>query len=245
MIIFTMMAEAGQTGGNAITESIATRSGLKLQVQKRANDRQVELLLQAQTRKSCILHWGIRGKGQAGWKVLPQSAWPEGTKPAGTDAMQTPFRKQNGESRIEIALTPGSAPELIEFALFFPEESKWDNNGRRNYQIAVPGPGRSGVSPAQALRSELGSQEVVLERVFDIEDIGQLAVAVVKEGDSSRRGEADNLEASDKPADQAALRNSPTGNAQPTDFGACKVLLLSDLPGQLALHWGIARRSPH
>jgi alpha-glucan,water dikinase len=228
---FQVMAEGENSGGDAVTESIATRSGLKLQVHKRATERQIELLLQAQTRKPCILHWGLRGKAQAGWRALPQSAWPEGTKAVGTDAMQTPFRKQNGDSRIEISLTPGSAPDLIEFALFFPEESKWDNNGRRNYQISVPGPGRSGVSAAQALKARTSTAQVLLDRVFEVEDLGQIAVAVVRGTEA---------EQSKPPAERPESSGAP-----PPGLGGYKVVLVSDLPGPLALHWGIARRSPH
>jgi len=61
--------------------------------------------------------------------------------------MQTPFKKENGESRIAIALSPGAEYAAIEFVLFFPEEGRWDNNGRRNYQIALPALERAGVSP--------------------------------------------------------------------------------------------------
>ncbi len=165
----------------AITESVATRSGLDLLIEKRFEAGQIELLLRARTPKRCVLHWGIRGKSQGAWRTLPESLWPEGTTAAGADAMQTPFRRHNGESRVAISLNSTSAPDLIEFVLFFPDERRWDNNGRRNYQIAVPRPGRRpAVRPLQALKAELSSGDVLCERAFDVEDAGQLAVGVVK-----------------------------------------------------------------
>src|SRR5262249_33688009 len=121
-----MNAAAGNEP-SLITEEIATSSGLALVVEKRFDAGRVELVLRAQTPKRCVLHWGIRGKGQSGWRSLPQPLWPEGTNAAGPDAMQTPFKATNGESRISITLKPDNPPELIEFALFFPEEGRWDN----------------------------------------------------------------------------------------------------------------------
>src|SRR5579864_9366195 len=120
-----------------LTENIATDSGLNLIVEKRLAARRIELVLRARTPKRCLLHWGIRDKNQPGWRSLPQQQWPEGTTGAGPDAMQTPFLRQNGESRIAISLNSSDTGDQIEFALFFPEEGRWDNNGHRNYQIPI------------------------------------------------------------------------------------------------------------
>lgn len=121
------------------TENIAT-SAFNLVVEKRQVARQIELVLRAQTPKQCILHWGIRVKNQPGWRSLPKPLWPEGTIATGADAMQTPFRRENGESCIKISLNPDIGSEFIEFVLFFPDEGRWDNNSRRNYQIATQSP---------------------------------------------------------------------------------------------------------
>jgi len=191
------------------TENIATGSGLNLLVEKRVDARQIELLFRAQTPKRCVLHWGIRGKEQGGWRSLPQTLWPEGTTAAGNDAMETPFRKENGESRIAIALSPPTVPELIEFVLFFPDEGRWDNNSRRNYQINLSGPATPRTSLTDSLKTQLASGEILLERVFEVENLGRLAAGVTKSENTYQ------------------------------------LTLLSDVPGPLALHWGIARRSPH
>jgi hypothetical protein len=104
-------------------ETIPTSSGVGLHVEKHLGPQQLEMILTAHTASPCVLHWGIRRKGQPGWSRLPQSAWPEGTSAAGPNAMQTPFIQNNGESHIAIQLDPDQAAESIEFALFFQAKS--------------------------------------------------------------------------------------------------------------------------
>lgn len=188
---------------------LATLSGMELSVETRWNAGGAELLLRARTPRKCVLHWGIRSANKAGWHSLPQSLWPENTVAAGPDAMQTPFKGVNGEGGVIIKLDAVKADEVIEFALFFPDEGLWDNNDRRNYQVAATGKTAPGVSPLEALKAQRGSGEVLLERVFEVEGAGSLAAAVTKEKNQYR------------------------------------LLLCSNIPGPLLLHWGIARRSPH
>ena len=178
-------ATFGSAQADTTQETIATGSGLKLLVEKRFDSRQVELLLRAQTPKSCVLHWGIRGKSQPGWRSLPRSLWPEGTTASG-DAMQTPFIRQNGESRLALAFHPEPAAEFIEFVLFFPEEGRWDNNGNRNYRIELPGNAASPDWVEKSLKPFLGTGEVLLDRVYEVEELGRLAAGVVKTENSYR-----------------------------------------------------------
>ena len=192
------------------TETIATRSGVQLLVEKHVDERHVEVSLRTETGRRCVLHWGLRGKDQTAWQILPQALWPEGTTAsASAGAMQTPFKKRNGDASIAIALSPTEPFGLIEFVLFFPDEKRWDDNGRRNYQIAVPTASGPGLAPLSALKAQFGDAEVLLERVFEAGTLGQLAAGVTRTANRYR------------------------------------VLLLSDVPGPLALHWGVARRSPH
>jgi len=205
-----MNTQVSESGMANETETIATRSGVKLLVEKRADERKIDVLLRAQTGRRCVLHWGVRPKNQTGWQILPQSFWPEGTTtPAGFSAMQTPFKKQNGEGNITIALSPNAPYGFIEFVLFFPDEKRWDNNDHRNYQIVVPAVESPAPAPLSALKAQFGQEEVVLERVFEVADLGHLAAGVAKAGARYR------------------------------------VLLMTDIPGPLALHWGVARRSPY
>jgi alpha-glucan, water dikinase len=191
------------------TETITTRSGLQLQVETCRGGDGVEVSLRAPLAKRCLLHWGVRQPTDEQWRVPPQPFWPPGTMPAGQNAVQTPFAKQNGQAGVSIRLSPPSAYASLDFVLFFPDEGRWDNNGGRNYQIQLGTTARPAGAALAALRAQLGTESAVLERVFNIAGSGQLAVAVTKTEDRYA------------------------------------VLLVSDIPGPLLLHWGIARRSPH
>src|SRR5579872_7324323 len=58
------------------SQRFATGSGMELMVERRRNNGQAELLLRARTPRKCVLHWGIRTRDKAGWRILPQQFWP-------------------------------------------------------------------------------------------------------------------------------------------------------------------------
>jgi alpha-glucan,water dikinase len=142
--------------------------------------------------------------------VPPQSLWPPGSSSAGQAAVQTPFAKQNGEAGVVIHLSPDYT--FLDFALFFPDEGRWDNNDGRNYHITLASPdsNKPSVSPLDVLHSQINEGENIFERTFDIDGQWQLAAVVTKLG-----------------------------------TGSTRISLLSNAPGNLVLHWGIARRSPN
>src|SRR5277367_6863722 len=109
-------------------ECIATRTGLKLWVEKRAAAEEVEVRLHTPLKNSCLLHWGLRQAGQPSWQIPPQSSWPTGSHSYGSNAVQTPFARHNDESLVGIHLGLQPCYSAIEFALFFPDEGRWDNN---------------------------------------------------------------------------------------------------------------------
>src|SRR5437879_4159752 len=162
------------------TEIIKTGSGLQLLVETGGNGNEVEVSLTGPADRHCLLHWGVRRNNEEGWKIPPQSFWPPGTVPSGQSAVQTPFSKQNGQTGLVIRLSPPSAYTFLDFVLFFPDEGRWDNNGGRNYQIVLAKSAQPAVAPVPALRAQIGAEGSLLERVFDLERIGQLAVAVTK-----------------------------------------------------------------
>src|SRR6266850_103877 len=162
------------------TETITTRSGLQLLVETGGNGDEVEVSLKAPADKRCLLHWGVRRQYEKDWKMPPQSSWPPGTVPSGQSAVETPFAKQNGQTSLAIRLGPPSAYAFLDFVLFFPDEGRWDNNGGRNYQIILRKPAELAVAPLALLREQIGAEASLLERVFDLDGIGQLAIAVAK-----------------------------------------------------------------
>ena len=188
-------------------EDISTRSGLKLIVEQRAVDQNLELVLRTTGRPECVLHWGLRQARKPDWQLPPRSVWPEGTNAVGTSAAQTPFSTQNGESLILLRLDQNDY-NMLEFALFYQKGGRWDNNGGRNYQIPIEGPQRERVAVEPALKELIGQEPVCFEQFFDLKELGQLAAAVTKSAQRYR------------------------------------VRILTDIPGPLILHWGVAHDSP-
>ena len=122
------------------TEKIVTRSGVSLLVEKRRLEEHLEVLLRAEGKPGFILHWGLRQPRKTEWQLPSRSLWPEGTTAFGSNAARSPFASQNGDSCIRLRLSPAEYSS-IEFALFYPQQSRWDNNGGKNYQIRLAGAG--------------------------------------------------------------------------------------------------------
>jgi hypothetical protein len=117
-------------------ETIKTRSGLPVVVETHGAADAVEVSMKVPAGKRCLLHWGVRHDATDQWRLPPQALWPPGSSSAGQAAVQTPFAKQNGEAGVVIHLSPPSTYTFLDFALFFPDEGRWDNNDGRNYHIA-------------------------------------------------------------------------------------------------------------
>jgi alpha-glucan,water dikinase len=190
-----------------MTEEVTTKSGLDLLVETRQVDNQFEVSFRTQCKRKCLLHWGLCYQARAAWHLPPRSLWPKGTRVAGHAALETPFLSRNGESRLVIRLDHKLEFPLIDFVLFFPTESRWDNNSGQNYQIKLPQPQSSSHDPMEELRREISGDRISFERVYKIEKDKQLAVAVSK------------------------------------DQNRYHLRLITDLPGPLLLHWGMALRS--
>jgi len=210
------------------SEKINIRKGIKLFVETfEVSDKEVSVAFSLDTDKKCLLHWGV-SMDQKGWQIPPKECWPEGTvKYQGADALQTPFSRVNGENKVTIKLDPSLNVSSINFALYFPDEKRWDNNKGSNYQIALPKPvaakkeepGRVeqpavppppvkpalpvGPPPFEELQKVKGDGEVIYEAVDDVGADGQIASAVVKKD------------------------------------GQYRIVLISNIPGSLILHWGV------
>jgi alpha-glucan, water dikinase len=168
-----------------ITETILTKSGLSLQVVKRAVSGRADVVMTAPTARACVLHWGVRQAAQDQWQIPPQASWPDGTTLYRQKALQTPFRGHNGERQVNICLSAQLAYASLDFVLFFPQENVWDNNGGQNYRVLLPSEERPSEAPQTALVHELSGDNQVLQRVWEIEPGCQLASAVVQGNGSS------------------------------------------------------------
>ena len=203
-----------------VKETIATQSGWPLSVETTVTTGQLEVSFAAAKPKPCLLHWGVRRAAEKEWQIPPPSAWPAETKTAGNHAVQSPFLKQDGGSQLVIQLAQPVDFASLDFVLYFPEEKRWDNNQGRNYQIPLPAPGSGPVTvpgPATVLPLEALHAHIA--------QMGGSEVAFERAFPIEGRG-------------QLAAVVARRGDR-------CRVSLLSDIPGNLVLHWGIARRSPH
>jgi alpha-glucan,water dikinase len=219
-------------------QTIRTGSGFDVQVETAGEGGQMEVVLRAPAvDKRCLLHWGVRSGNRTGWALPPQSAWPPDTRAFGPTAVQTPFSRENGHSRIVIRLAPAENDATLEFDLFFPDEGRWDNNGGRNYQVALSEPPPN---PLTLLRAHTAGQEISFERVFDVEGNRQVAVAVTKARNGAEAGPEET-----RPEDEVDSEGSRAPERRSPEPKGCRVWLCCNLAQPLALYWGVARRSPH
>ncbi|MBF0319815.1 MAG: hypothetical protein HQL01_08445 [Nitrospirae bacterium] len=106
----------------------------------------------------CILHWGVCAERSTKWLMPPVSFQPEGTKPAGAAAAQTPFTPTGPSvSTLTFALSEDLPFNALEFVLFFPAEKRWDNNNGKNYRIEFNTKAAPQPEPPAALPSIAGS----------------------------------------------------------------------------------------
>lgn len=161
------------------TQTISTAKGLKVIVERRCGTQQIELVLRVSPQTNCVLHWGVCEQRDRNWRSLPESVWPKGTRSAGPNAMQTIFDSHRGEGRIAISLEANRAPDLLQFALFFPDEGRWDNNRNRNYEVGLSCTQSSSAVPTEYLRSHPSAGELIFQKAFGLDNNRQLAADVV------------------------------------------------------------------
>ncbi len=126
------------------TDTILLQNSSSLLVHRHVSDGSAEVVISGDFTSACVLHWGVIRDTRGQWQIPPDAIRPEGSAPFGETAVRTPFSRQDSHGTITIRLDPADFP-VIEFALFFPEENRWDNNRGRNYRIdlgtrtALPG----------------------------------------------------------------------------------------------------------
>ncbi|GBD97615.1 MAG TPA: hypothetical protein ENG83_01570 [Nitrospirae bacterium] len=120
-------------------EEITLKDNVRLQIEKRETDGRVEVSLRMKGNENCLLHWGLSKTLRSAWQIPPQPFWPDGSRAFGQAAVQTPFTGHNNEARIVIRLDKTMDFPVMNFALFFPDTGRWDNNHGKNYHIKLPG----------------------------------------------------------------------------------------------------------
>ena len=164
-------------------QHIQTASGSQLRVERRLTDDHLEVSLELEGGNDCVLHWALARSEAGSWRSPPRELWPEGTRPHGKQAVQTPFAGGNGSGKVLIRLHRDTTDRVIPFALFFRSEGRWDNNGGRDYHIDLGEPVAPAIPVEEVLRRGLSPEDTVREEAYEIGGEGRLAVAVErKEG---------------------------------------------------------------
>jgi len=145
-----------------------------------ATNEGVEVTFTARATAGFLLHWGLKAASAQNWAPPPPEYWPAASQASGTSALQSPFRQENGESKLVLRIPTHLVGGQLEFDLYFPAEGRWDNNGNRNYQVPLELAQTLTSGSLEMLRPSEDEGEVLFERVFELEPGGQLAVLVAK-----------------------------------------------------------------
>lgn len=169
------MAATNQVG------EVKTQSGWPLSIERHEAAGALELVFRAPTNKACVLHWGIRRPARNEWEVPPAACWPAASLAVGKSAVQSPFATANGGANLVLRLDQAAAYASLDFALFFPEENRWDNNQRRNYQIPLTPANSSRIDLAEKIPAPADGSEVIFEGMFEVDATTRLLARVSKQ----------------------------------------------------------------
>ena len=123
-----------------MAETIVTKSGILLWIAQHHTDTNYEISLRIERPHDFLLHWGLFYKTESNWRLPPKALWPKGSKAFDNAAVRTPFIDINGNGRIVFKLDRQSEIPFIAFALYSPNDNRWDNNNGKNYTIKVDKP---------------------------------------------------------------------------------------------------------
>src|SRR5512138_625389 len=119
------------------SQTITTRSGVKLAAQVEHSDQDIKVFLRGSVPARCFVHWGLRRRGEGGWTLPSPAAWPPGTVAAGQNAAQTPLPQNTDAPGLVFKLNGEEELVALEFVLFYADQGRWDNNSGCNYQVLL------------------------------------------------------------------------------------------------------------
>ncbi len=160
------------------TDRVKLSKGLNLQIKKRKTTRSLVVTLTINSKKKCLLHWGMSSGRNSAWQLPPAAVRPPQTSAVSHDAVQTAFVSRKTDSLIQLKFQAGHDFSALSFVLFFPEEHYWDNNNGKNYFIKLPQADESLFSPQQLLSRELKKKQVVFNQNYHLSGT-ELAAAVI------------------------------------------------------------------
>ncbi|UCH81050.1 MAG: hypothetical protein JSW20_00165 [Nitrospiraceae bacterium] len=165
------------------SEEIIVSDKGKLLVDLEESDDRVTVYLHMKNQGNCRLHWGLSRTINNAWKLPPSSSWPAGSIVFADSAIQTPFEFHDNESRIRFSIEKSADFRIMNFAFYYPDTDRWDNNRGKNYHLKLPVPDEQRVDTVKILDASL-SGEILFKESYEIDDEGVLSVSVTIENDS-------------------------------------------------------------
>ena len=145
------------------SQTITTRSGVKLAAQVEHSDQDIKVFLRGSAPARCFVHWGLRRPGADGWTLPSPAAWPPGTVAAGQNAAQTPLAQNTDAPGLVFKLNGTEELVVLEFVLFYPDQGRWDNNNGRNYQVPLQPIQIRPVSPGSLQHADIAEEIIRAE----------------------------------------------------------------------------------
>ncbi len=116
----------------------------------------ISLVFSMREERRCILHWGLVAEGVEQWIAPPKHFWPSGSEKFDDLAVRSPFAVTSGVSTIKFHIDSPVKWIAIEFVLYYPDEERYEKNGRYDYHLGLKYVERSDVLPETALKDWLG-----------------------------------------------------------------------------------------
>jgi alpha-glucan,water dikinase len=160
-------------------KEIILGNDVKLVVRERETDDNIELLLLLKSSEKCLLHWGLSRTSGEPWHMPPAGVRPRGSIEYDRSALDTPFACNDGECRLLLTFDREMDFSFLSFALYFPDRDCWENNGGRNYSIALPVmKGRSPL-PLEVLKAETEGKNILFLEEYNLGGDDSLAAAAI------------------------------------------------------------------
>ena len=137
--------------------------------------------------RECTLHWGMSRRDDSAWEAPPASLWPPGSAAFNVTAVRTPFLHKGGSGEIDFPIPRSPQYASVRFALFYPPEQRWDNNGGRNYTLDLTGDAQEErtQTPEELINEELPEGNFFFQAAWTLDSGERLATAVNRKAGSS------------------------------------------------------------
>lgn len=108
-----------------------------------------------------VLHWGLTRQPGGAWNRPPENCWPQGTMPADSCAVRTPFSGE-GRKQATIHLDAATPWRGLAFVVHSPKENRWIKNGGKDFVVPLL---RGGPAPEEAMAVWLGREEAARQTI--------------------------------------------------------------------------------